>query len=85
MTLEEFLDEPTRPAKSLETTTPVSKAPVVIKGFVPHEDDYDDLTDEVLPEGVVKVYAGGEIVYMICTPDGRLVRMDNWFVPGITG
>jgi len=45
--------------------------------------EVDGFEDEVLPENVFKAYIAGEICYMTCTEDGRVVRLDEWAMPGM--
>jgi hypothetical protein len=70
MTEQEFFEEPVKPKE-------VGKAPIVVG---PSTSIYDD---EVLPDNVFKVYMEGQICYMTCSEDGRIVRLDEWTMPGI--
>lgn len=77
MTLDEFYDEPRKPAKGYKPTEKKEKET---------SSSLFNFSDEVLPDNVIKSYIGGEIVYMRVTEDGRVVRMDDdWCLPGIVG
>lgn len=66
MTLEEFYAEPVKaePVK-IETVRNETALPGPVK-------------DEILPPHVFKCYIRGEIVYMTCTEDGRMVRIEDF-------
>ncbi len=77
MTEQEFYENPPEPKAK---TSPVENGRVPIIVAPGHDRVFED---EVLPDNVFKVYAGGQICYMTSTEDGRIVRLDDWAMPGI--